>query len=168
MSNTAYVLEKKLFATDRDRFVNCILDFIFILIVIFIFTLLIVILGNIFQIDIYRIWVEIMIDLGMIGTYLSFAMFYYLTLEGFFGRSIGKFITGTIVVNQNGLKPSFGIICKRTLCRLIPFDALSFLSKSGRIWHDSLSETYVVEKKVLEEEMKLFHDLNLIGTSEVI
>ena len=168
MSNSIYVLEKKLLTSDRDRFVNCILDFIFIVVAIVVFTFLIVIIGNIFQWDIYRIWIEIARDLGMVGVYFSFAIFYYLVLESLFGRSVGKFITGSIVVTKNGIKPNFSFICIRTLCRLIPFDALSFLGKSGRIWHDSLSNTYVVEKKALEKDMEFFHNINLIGVEEIV
>ena len=133
---------------------------------IFIFTLLVVIIGNIFQLDVYRMWLEIMTALGVFGTYLSFAMFYYLVFESFFGRTIGKIITGSVVANENGLKPSFGVICIRTLCRLIPFDALSFLGKSERMWHDSISKTYVVEKKELEKDMEIFYSLNLIGVND--
>ncbi|WPO80572.1 RDD family protein [Flavobacterium sp. KACC 22761] len=167
MNNSIYVLEKKLLTSDRDRFLNCIIDFFSILIMIFVFTFFVVITGNIFQWDVYRPWVETMINLGMLGTYLSFAMFYYLVFESLFGRTIGKFITGSIVVNENGLKPSFSAICIRTLCRLIPFDQLSFLSKSERIWHDALSKTFVVEKKDLERDMEIFRSLDLIGKKEI-
>ncbi|QSB26897.1 RDD family protein [Flavobacterium sp. CLA17] len=161
------ILEKKLLTSDRDRFFNCIIDFAFILITIFLVTLIVVITGNILQLDIYRMWGEILIHLGFVGTYLSFAMVYYFIFESFSGRTLGKIMTGSIVINEYGLKPGFGIIFKRTLCRFIPFDALSFLGESGRMWHDSLSNTYVVEKDVLEDEMKL-QDLNLIGVKEVI
>lgn len=163
MNNTNYIIEKKLLTSDRDRFFNCVIDFVFILILIFVVSFLIVITGNIFQINIYNIWADILVGLGIWGTYFSFAVFYYLFFESVFSRTIGKFITGSIVVNENGLKPSFGIICIRTLCRLIPFDALSFLGKSERIWHDSLSKTYVVEKKDLEKDMEIFNAINLIG-----
>lgn len=161
--NSNYVVNKKLFTSDRDRCFNCVVDFVFILIFIFVFTLAVVITGNIFQIGVYDMWVGIMRDLGIWGTYLCFAMFYYLVLESIFGRTMGKIITGSIVVNENGIKPNFGIIFKRTLCRLIPFDAFSFLSKSERIWHDSLSKTYVVEKADLEKDMEIFYSIGLIG-----
>lgn len=166
MSDSVYILKKKLLTSDRDRFLNCIIDSFFILIAIFIFLLLVIIVGNIFQWNLYNNCTEVMIKLGFIGTYLSFAMFYYLFFEGLFGRTIGKFITGSIVVDENGLKPRLGIICIRTLCRLIPFDALSFLGKSERIWHDSISKTFVAEKKDLKEDMEIFYDLSLIGVKE--
>lgn len=168
MANSTYVLEKKLLTSDRDRFFNCIIDFVFISVFIFVFSFFVVIIGNVFQLNAYGAWVEIMISLGVVGTYLSFAIVYYLFFEGLFGRTIGKIVTGSIVVDENGLKPSFKIIFIRTLCRLIPFEALSFLSKSARFWHDSFSKTYVVEKKDLEQDMENFYSLDLIGQKEVI
>lgn len=168
MNNSVYFLEKKkLLTSDRDRFFNCVIDSIFILITIFLFSLFVVIVGNIFEVGIYNMWVEIVIDLGMWGTYILFAMIYYFFFESIFGRTIGKFFTGSIVVNENGLKPRFTVIFKRTLCRLIPFDALSFLGKSEKLWHDSLSATYVVEKKALEKDIEFFYNINLIGVQEI-
>lgn len=168
MANSTYLLEKKLLTSDRDRFFNGVIDFVFISVFIFVFSFFIVIIGNVFQWNTYGAWVEIMISLGVVGTYLSFAMIYYLFFEGLFGRTIGKIVTGSVVVDENGLKPSFKIIFIRTLYRLIPFEALSFLSKSAKFWHDSFSKTYVVEKKDLEQDMENFYSLDLIGKKEVI
>ena len=166
MNKSAYVLEKKLLASDGDRFINCVLDFFFVFVTMFIFSLVVVIVGNAFKWGIFSIWESIIVNY-MYQVLCSFLMFNYLVLESFFGRSFGKLITGTIVVNENGLKPTFQSIIIRTFCRLIPFDGLSFLGKSGRIWHDSLSKTYVVNRKALKEELKLFYDLNLIGHKEL-
>jgi uncharacterized RDD family membrane protein YckC len=69
---------------------------------------------------------------------------YYAFFEGLFSATPGKFITGTRVVTEDGLKPSFNTILGRTLCRFIPFDAFSFLGASAIGWHDSISKTRVV------------------------
>ena len=69
---------------------------------------------------------------------------YYIPLEAMSGRTIGKLITGTKVVSENGHRPSFSEVIKRTLSRFIPFEAFSFLGKDSRGWHDTLSKTYVV------------------------
>jgi len=69
---------------------------------------------------------------------------YYIVLEGAFGRTIGKFITGTRVVRFDGYKPHFPQIIGRTFARFIPFEAFSFFGSSGNGWHDSLSGTRVV------------------------
>ncbi|MES2575130.1 MAG: RDD family protein [Bacteroidota bacterium] len=165
MGNSVYVIEKKLLASDGDRFLNCILDLIFVFVTFFLFSLAIVIVGNIFNWDIYSIWDNFFTSYTY-SALLVLLMFSYLVLEWLFGRTFGKLITGTVVVNEKGLKPDFGAIFIRTLCRLIPFDALSFLRKSGRIWHDSISETYVVNKKALNLSRELFYGFQQIGEKE--
>ncbi|OMQ10950.1 RDD family protein [[Flexibacter] sp. ATCC 35103] len=165
MKDAIYIIDKQLWASDRRRFANCFLDFFFGYFTLFISGLVVVIVGNIFNLDVFSIWENIVFNY-MYSVLFFFIMFNYLLLEYFFGRSFGKLMTGTVVVNKNGLKPTFGAILIRTLCRLIPFDALSFLGKSGRIWHDALSATYVVDKNALDRDIKL-HDLSLIGVLEV-
>jgi uncharacterized RDD family membrane protein YckC len=71
-------------------------------------------------------------------------MTYYSVLEGLTSRTLGKFITGTYVVTDEGLRPSFANILGRTLCRFIPFEALTFLFSSVGL-HDRLSHTRVVK-----------------------
>jgi uncharacterized RDD family membrane protein YckC len=165
MKDTIYSIDKQLWASDRRRFANCILDFFFGYFSLFVSGLVVVIVGNVFNLDVFSIWQNIVFNY-MYSVLFVFIMINYLVLEYFFGRSLGKLVTGTVVVNKNGLKPSFGAILIRTLCRLIPFDPLSFLGKSGRIWHDVLSATYVVDKNTLDRDIR-YHDLNLIGTKEI-
>jgi len=69
---------------------------------------------------------------------------YYILMEGVWGVTMGKLITGTKVVDINGNKPQFSTVIIRSLCRFIPFDAISFLGERG--WHDSISKTMVVRK----------------------
>lgn len=70
---------------------------------------------------------------------------YYLFFESVFDATPGKMITRTRVVRLDGGKPSFGQIFGRTLSRLVPFEALSFLGSSGG-WHDRWSKTRVVRR----------------------
>lgn len=70
---------------------------------------------------------------------------FYVFFEGLFSRTPGKMLTGTVVVNEKGERPSFGQIVGRSFARVIPFEAFSFLGSTGRGWHDSLSKTYVVK-----------------------
>lgn len=75
------------------------------------------------------------------------AMFvYYVPLEGLFGATLGKLLTGTRVVDENGAPPSWGQAFGRTLCRLIPFEAFSMFAPSRRGWHDRVPRTYVVRR----------------------
>ena len=85
------------------------------------------------------------------------ALFYYNIFEIFSARTVGKWITQTIVVDKNGEKPHNEMILVRSLCRLIPFNALSIIGFPARTWHDSISKTYVVDKRALEAEKRLFY-----------
>jgi uncharacterized RDD family membrane protein YckC len=99
-----------------------------------------------------------------IGVFLL--MIYYNLFEVFFSTTIGKLITHTIVVDENGEKPTSHAILLRTICRLIPFDALSYLGTPARGWHDSMSKTYVVKKRELVNQKELFYSFNEIGETE--
>ena len=94
------------------------------------------------------------------------SLIYYNLSEIFLSRTVGKFITKTIVVMEDGSKPDYKTIMVRTICRLIPFNAFSFLGTLSRGWHDSLSKTYVVQKELFEETRELFYSLDEIGRAE--
>jgi len=76
---------------------------------------------------------------------IPFLLLYYIILEGIFNTTAGKCATGTTITNANGERPSFGQIAGRTFCRLIPFEAFSFFAAGARGWHDTMSNTYVVQ-----------------------
>lgn len=90
---------------------------------------------------------------------------YYVILESLSQKSIGKLITRTKVVLENGEKPAFEVFIKRSLCRIIPFDQLSFLGKKG--WHDSISKTYVIDDKVFEEQKNHHKNFQQLGSKEL-
>ena len=71
---------------------------------------------------------------------------YYTILEGLFGVTFGKLVTGTKVVRPDGSPIGLGTAFGRSLCRLIPFEAFSFLGQETRGWHDSISGTYVIKR----------------------
>ncbi len=70
---------------------------------------------------------------------------YYIGFEAITGRTIGKYIAGTKVVNEMGEKASFKQILIRSICRTIPFEPLSFFGAMGRGWHDSMPDMYVTK-----------------------
>ncbi len=74
------------------------------------------------------------------------AFIYYTIMEVTTGRTIGKLITKTKVINADGNKPDLGTIVIRSLSRIVPFNALSFLF-SDKGWHDRWSDTRVVKVK---------------------
>ncbi len=77
------------------------------------------------------------------------------------GRSVGKYITGTQVVRDDGLALTPSDFLKRNSIRLLPFEVLSFLGNSG--WHDKFSKTTVVNKKGYENDIQITDDIELLG-----
>jgi uncharacterized RDD family membrane protein YckC len=67
---------------------------------------------------------------------------YYLFFEGLWGRTPGKFVMGTRVTDLAGGKPTFRDLVKRTLARMVPFEAFTFFGEKG--FHDKVSRTQVV------------------------
>jgi uncharacterized RDD family membrane protein YckC len=72
---------------------------------------------------------------------------YYVFMETKYQKTIAKFITKTKVIMTDGKKPNGVDIMRRTACRLIPFDRVSyFFTPNG--FHDYLSNTTVVKDKI--------------------
>ncbi|MFT3945953.1 MAG: RDD family protein [Agriterribacter sp.] len=63
------------------------------------------------------------------------------------GRSLGKLITRTRAVNQDGTTISAGTAFLRGLCRAVPFDGFSALGSPSFPWHDKWTKTYVIDIK---------------------
>jgi uncharacterized RDD family membrane protein YckC len=167
MEAREFRITDEMLATRGQRFLNYIIDLIIQYFIIFalgtVFSILSLLTG-------YTGIVEWMGSMGDLEGYLVFfliVIFYYTLFESLCSRTIGKFITKTIVVNEDGSKPDSQTILKRTLCRLIPFDGLSFLG-SGSGWHDSISDTFVVDKRLLDEKMQLLSAFDEIGKDSEI
>ena len=80
---------------------------------------------------------------------------YYFLCEKFMQRTIGKFATGSVVINKYAEAPEDGSLIGRSFARLVPFEALSCLSDRG--WHDTWSKTYVVttdERDLLKQRLR--------------
>jgi uncharacterized RDD family membrane protein YckC len=75
---------------------------------------------------------------------LTSSFLYYVVCEGLLlGRTVGKLVTGTKVVDEDGNPPTLGTVMLRTVCRWVPFEPFSCFG--GRGWHDRWSGTHVVE-----------------------
>jgi len=161
-----YYVDEYVFASMGQRFLNYLLDafmqFIFMVVLAIVSFIIGDLLGTKKPVEFVA-----KLDQNRIALYtVTYAMtlIYYNVFEILFARTIGKFITGTVVVNEFGEKPSHENILIRSLCRLIPFNPLSVLMFGGRGWHDSISKTYVVDKKALEEEKRTFYKSTPINT----
>lgn len=94
-----------------------------------------------------------------------FTIFYFLAELLLKGRTVGKYITKTVVVDIDGNTPKAAAVLYRSLSRLIPFEAFTFLAQERGL-HDKLSKTYVVDVHEFKRKQRLFGELNQIGERE--
>jgi uncharacterized RDD family membrane protein YckC len=103
--------------------------------------------------------------------WLAAVVAYFLALEALFGRTLGKLVTGTIVVDRNGRAPSLAKTLVRTLLRLVEVNplliggvpagiALLSTRRHQRIG-DVLADTYVVRKKDLNRNAAVLQQRGL-------
>ncbi|MEM6517189.1 MAG: RDD family protein [Bacteroidota bacterium] len=90
-------------------------------------------------------------------------LIYYTAIESLTSRSVGKYITQTKIVMKDGSKPSFNAILARSFSRLIPFEHFSFIGEESRGWHDSISDTYVIDLKKYNAKIETASELDQIG-----
>jgi len=130
-------------ASQGKRFLNYLLDLVFIVIFILVFYF---ILGIILALVAPSTLSNMEEGNKLLQYLVSFivSMIYYTSFEAVTGKSIAKYITKTKVVTEIGEKPNFKMIAIRSLCRFIPLEAFSFLFNDGSGWHDTISSTKVI------------------------
>jgi uncharacterized RDD family membrane protein YckC len=64
------------------------------------------------------------------------------------GKTLGKLITGTRAVNDDGSKITFSTGFVRGLARAVPFNAFSALGTPSYPWHDKWTNTLVIDEKL--------------------
>lgn len=75
-------------------------------------------------------------------------LIYYIISEFYLnGKTLGKYITGTRAITLANHKMDFKTTVKRSFCRLVPFNALSFFGGLPMGWHDEWTETKVILDK---------------------
>jgi len=73
---------------------------------------------------------------------------YMFVIEALFkGKSLGKLITGTRAVNEDGSNVSVKTAFFRGLSRAVPFNAFSALGTPAYPWHDRWTKSYVIDEK---------------------
>ena len=83
--------------------------------------------------------------LGRIGIFVL----YYFLFEGIWGRTPGKWLTGTrVMMAEDYTKPAPRTILARTLFRLIPLEPFSLFGARPAGWHDSISNTIVTDARI--------------------
>ncbi len=127
-------------ATRLTRFVNRLVDIVCIVVLVDGVRSLLNMQApeNIFQVSPSEQIREILISLFA-------TLFYYLIFELVTGRTPGKLLTNTKVVDLNGNKPDFKTVLIRSLSRAVPFEPFSFFGDTDKGWHDKWSKTRVVK-----------------------
>ena len=123
------------------RFANLIIDTIAFYILIFLFGMLLAVIAPEMFSDEGDVSPSLTLNLFVIIIYLL----YFILMEGLFkGKTLGKLITGTRAVKEDGSSITIGDAFKRTLSRFVPFEPLSALGY--RPWHDKWTDTVVVKE----------------------
>ena len=147
MKDESFEISNYLLASKQKRFLNFIVDAVIKLIIV----RLTITFLNISEIS------KGIDSLDMIERYLFWnviSFVYYGMTEIFLSRSPAKYFTKTIVVMEDGSRPGLITIQMRTLLRILPFEALSFLRGRALGMHDKNSGTFVVVKSKHEEQIK--------------
>ncbi|MCL1667940.1 RDD family protein [Elizabethkingia ursingii] len=160
-----YTLVEKSRATKWTRFFNYIIDLVIFYILVFMFGGLLGVWYSLTQSELAYSIMQAMENasrlVDKLVSMIMYATFMFAQEWIFKGRSIGKLITGTKVVNENNEPLNTIDLLRRNFTRAIPFEALSFLGNVGL--HDKWSNTRVVNVKQFEESLRLRDEMEEIG-----
>jgi uncharacterized RDD family membrane protein YckC len=166
MKTKKFTITENVLASQGQRFLNVIIDLVFIYILVLSTGTTIVLIAEATNNFAVSSWVENMNFVEIIAYGLLILFFYYFLTEVYFSRTLAKLLTRTLVVKRDGSKPTVKMIFIRTLSRFIVFEGLSYLGSVSRGWHDSLSGTYVVKKKRLATSKRFFNNPEEFGKAE--
>ncbi|MEP7238971.1 MAG: RDD family protein [Ferruginibacter sp.] len=83
--------------------------------------------------------------LGIMIGYLDYIIYYTLCEKLFKGYTLGKVITGTRAIRQDGGELTFRNAILRSLSRCVPFEVFSGFSTLT--WHDDWTDTMVIKAR---------------------
>ncbi|GAA3942031.1 hypothetical protein GO495_08755 [Chitinophaga oryziterrae] len=128
-------------ASRTQRFVNVLIDRIVILILLF----MIMVIFAIIDATAFDKFMDEDNHNGQPAIiYYALIILYYCILEaGNKGVTVGKLVTGTRVVVEDGSTPPLKTVFVRTIIRMIPLEAFSAFNVA---WHDLWTRTTVVKK----------------------
>ena len=86
-----------------------------------------------------------LILLSLLISYLNYIVYYTICEKLFKGYTLGKVITGTRAIRQDGGELTFKNALLRSLSRCVPFE--QFSGFSTLTWHDSWTDTMVIKAR---------------------
>ena len=162
METNVVPVDQTMLVSWQKRLLNLVIDIIaliLILVIIGLFAGVLALLGY----DGLALWFGQMDSLTDRIVTTAVMVLYLFTMENFTQKTAGKYVTGTMVVMEDGSKPDSRACIIRALCRIIGLEALSFLGSYPRGWHDTASGTYVVDAKKYREAKELKTSIEEIG-----
>jgi uncharacterized RDD family membrane protein YckC len=91
-------------------------------------------------IDTHNTW-DLLLLAYAIG-FFNYLLYYTICEKAFRGYTLGKLISGTRAIRDDGKELTFKDALLRSLSRLVPFEAFSGF---GKPWHDSWTNTTVIQ-----------------------
>jgi uncharacterized RDD family membrane protein YckC len=76
----------------------------------------------------------------------NYIIYYTFCEKVFGGYTLGKLITGTKAINEDGSELTLKSAFLRSVSRLVPFEALSIWIGDG-LWHDAWTKTMVIKTR---------------------
>lgn len=77
---------------------------------------------------------------------LNYLLYYTICEKAFKGKTLGKLITGTKAVREDGEELRFTDALLRSLSRMVPFEPFSIWIGEG-LWHDRWTRTMVIKTR---------------------
>lgn len=131
------------FATIGQRLLNVIVDTVAFYIVTFIAGVVAGLIGAAMQSDSDKVLPGV-VQLIFLFAFLAMYVLYYTLLEGSKGKTLGKLLTKTKVVQIDGTPLGYKKAFVRSLCRLVPFEFISVFF-GGLMWHDQWTYSMTVQ-----------------------
>jgi uncharacterized RDD family membrane protein YckC len=135
------------YASTGQRFANYIVDLIVFYVVMFVISFFTAAMNLSSNQDYYSENSETLLGSKILDYIFSIALYIliYTIIEGASkGRTLGKLITGTKAVKEDGNPITWNEALIRSLCRVVPFEPFSAF---GTPWHDKWSHTMVVKNR---------------------
>ena len=160
-----YVIVDRNRASNSTRVANYLIDLIVFYIFIFIFGIGLGLLYSLTQSSFLGNFLDTLSGLNSLVdrmiTLIFYGLYMFVVEWALKGRSIGKFITGTKVVNMDNRPLTVSDYFVRNISRAVPFDSFSFFGSLG--WHDKWSDTRVVNLNNFEAELMRNKEIDEIG-----
>ena len=83
--------------------------------------------------------------LSFVIGYFNYFVYYTICEAAFKGYTLGKLLTGTRAVRNDGQALTFKDAILRSLSRMVPFEVFSALGNPSNPWHDTWTNTRVIK-----------------------